>query len=44
MYQRRFNNRKVPLPLIKTYIYTLLIGLDYLYKVCRVVHIGRVYL
>ncbi|KMK60538.1 protein kinase, putative [Aspergillus fumigatus Z5] len=38
MYQRRFNDRKMPLPLIKTYIRALLTGLDYLHKVCRTVH------
>ncbi|KAH3274350.1 hypothetical protein KXV19_007347 [Aspergillus fumigatus] len=30
--------RKIPLPLIKTYIRALLTGLDYLHKVCRTVH------
>lgn len=44
MYQRRFNNRKVPLPLIKTYIRALLTGLNYLHKVCRAVHTGKVHL
>ncbi|KAF4227638.1 hypothetical protein CNMCM6805_002775 [Aspergillus fumigatiaffinis] len=38
MYQRRFDDRKMPLPLIKTYIRALLTGLDYLHKVCRTVH------
>ncbi|KAJ5667820.1 protein kinase domain protein [Penicillium maclennaniae] len=32
MYQRRFDDRKMPLPLIKTYIRALLTGLDYLHK------------
>lgn len=42
MYQRRFDDRKMPLPLIKTsYIRALLMGLDYLHKVCRTVHTGR---
>ncbi|OBT44936.1 hypothetical protein VE00_04746 [Pseudogymnoascus sp. WSF 3629] len=38
MYQRRFDDRKMPLPLIKTYIRALLTGLDYLHKECRTVH------
>ncbi|KAL4894840.1 kinase-like domain-containing protein [Aspergillus ambiguus] len=38
MYQRRFDDRKMPLPLVKTYIRTLLTGLDYLHKECRIVH------
>lgn len=41
MYQRRFNYRKMPLPLVKTYIRTLLTGLDYLHKECRIVHTGK---
>lgn len=41
MYQRRFDDRKMPLPLIKTYIRALLTRLDYLHKVCRTVHTGR---
>jgi serine/threonine protein kinase len=40
VYQRRFDDRKMPLPLIKTYIRALLTGLDYLHKVCRTVHTG----
>lgn len=44
IYQRCFDDRKVLLPLIKTYIHALLTGLDYLHKVCRAVHTGRVYL
>ncbi|KAJ9212960.1 hypothetical protein DTO166G4_5464 [Paecilomyces variotii] len=38
MYQRRFHDRKMPLPLIKTYIRGLLTGLEYLHKKCRIVH------
>ncbi|KAJ5239770.1 hypothetical protein N7468_004389 [Penicillium chermesinum] len=38
MYQRRFDDSKMPLPLIKTYIRALLTGLDYLHKECRTVH------
>lgn len=41
MYQRRFNDGKMPLPLVKTYIRVLLTGLDYLHKECRIVHTGR---
>ncbi|GLB08725.1 hypothetical protein AtubIFM57258_004629 [Aspergillus tubingensis] len=38
MYQQRFDHRKMPLPLVKTYIRALLTGLDYLHKECRTVH------
>ncbi|KAJ5551079.1 hypothetical protein N7461_005777 [Penicillium sp. DV-2018c] len=38
MYQGRFDGKKMPLPLIKTYIRFLLMGLDYLHKDCRTVH------
>ncbi|KAJ9303084.1 hypothetical protein DTO271G3_458 [Paecilomyces variotii] len=38
MYQRRFRDRKMPLPLIKTYIRGLLTGLEYLHEKCRMVH------
>lgn len=41
MYQRRFGGRKMPLPLVKTYIRALLTGLDYLHKKCRIVHTGK---
>lgn len=41
MYQRHFNNRMMPLPLIKAYIRALLMGLDYLHKGCRTVHTGK---
>jgi serine/threonine protein kinase len=41
MYQRRFDDRKMPLPLIKTYIRALLTGLDYLHNECRTVHTGK---
>lgn len=40
MYQRRFEDRKMPLALIKMYIRALLTGLDYLHQECRVVHTG----
>ncbi|PYH82428.1 kinase-like protein [Aspergillus uvarum CBS 121591] len=38
MYQPRFADGRMLLPLIKTYIRTLLTGLDYLHQECRVVH------
>ncbi|KAJ5156310.1 hypothetical protein N7492_009113 [Penicillium capsulatum] len=38
MYQRRFDDGKMPLPLVKTYICAFLTGLDYLHRECRVVH------
>ncbi|KAL4757536.1 putative protein kinase [Aspergillus foveolatus] len=41
MYQRRFDNGKMPLPLIKTYIRALLTSLEYLHKECRIVHTGN---
>lgn len=41
MYQRRFDDGKMPLPLAKTYIRALLTGLDYLHKECRIVHTGK---
>ncbi|KAI3005997.1 hypothetical protein CBS147346_4024 [Aspergillus niger] len=40
MYLRRFDEKQMPLPLIKTYIRALLTGLDYLHKNCRTVHTG----
>lgn len=41
IYQRRFDDRKIPLPLIKTYIRALLTGLNYLHEECRIVHTGK---
>ena len=41
MYQRRFDDRKMPLPLLKTYIRALLTGLDYLHKECRLAYTGK---
>ena len=41
LYQRRFNDGLIPLPLVKTYILFLLAGLDYLHSSCRVVHTGN---
>lgn len=39
--QRRFVDRKLPLPIAKAYIYFLLVGLDYLHSECKVVHTGE---
>lgn len=39
--QRRFVDRKLPLPIAKAYIYFLLVGLDYLHSECKVVHGGE---
>ncbi|KAK1147987.1 hypothetical protein N8T08_000503 [Aspergillus melleus] len=36
--QRRFVDRKLPLPIAKAYIYFLLVGLDYLHSECKIVH------
>ena len=41
MYQRRFNDRKLPLRLTKVYVRALLAGLEYIHKECRVVHTGK---
>ncbi|PLN77917.1 kinase-like domain-containing protein [Aspergillus taichungensis] len=38
IFQRRFVDRMVPLPIAKAYIYFLLVGLDYLHSECQVVH------
>ncbi|KKZ65630.1 hypothetical protein EMCG_08537 [[Emmonsia] crescens] len=38
LFQRRFKNGTIPLPLVKTYILLLLAGLDYLHTECKVVH------
>ncbi|PKX96865.1 uncharacterized protein P174DRAFT_457614 [Aspergillus novofumigatus IBT 16806] len=40
-YQLCFDDRKMPLPLIKAYIHVLLTGLNYLHKECRIVHTGK---
>ena len=40
-YQRRFDNRMMPLPIVKTYIRALLTGLDYLHMKCKTVHTGK---
>jgi serine/threonine protein kinase len=41
IYQRRFGNKRTPLPITKTYIRALLTGLEYLHRECRVVHTGK---
>lgn len=41
MFQRRFVDRKIPLPIAKAYIYFCLVGLDYLHSECKVVHSGK---
>jgi serine/threonine protein kinase len=41
LFQRRFIDQKLPLPIVKTYLLMLLAGLDYLHSECRVVHTGR---
>ncbi|GKZ26310.1 hypothetical protein AbraIFM66951_002258 [Aspergillus brasiliensis] len=38
LFQRRFKNASIPLPLVKGYVRFLLIGLDYLHTACNVVH------
>ncbi|THC89084.1 hypothetical protein EYZ11_011473 [Aspergillus tanneri] len=38
LFQRRFKDGRIPLPIIKTYIRFLLAGLDYLHTGCKVVH------
>ncbi|GKZ40087.1 hypothetical protein AbraIFM66950_002279, partial [Aspergillus brasiliensis] len=40
LFQRRFKNASIPLPLVKGYVRFLLIGLDYLHTACNVVHTG----
>ena len=43
LFQRRFKDGTIPLPIVKTYIRFLLAGLDYLHTGCRVVHTGVCY-
>ncbi|KAL4876551.1 protein kinase [Aspergillus karnatakaensis] len=38
LFQERFNDRQVPLPILKAHITILLWGLDYLHSECHVVH------
>ncbi|KAJ5720561.1 uncharacterized protein N7483_008495 [Penicillium malachiteum] len=41
LFQDRFVDREIPLPLAKAYIYSILNGLDYLHSECEVVHAER---
>ncbi|KAM5433522.1 hypothetical protein MferCBS31731_007028 [Microsporum ferrugineum] len=38
IFQKRFVDRQVPLPIAKAYIYFLLVSLDYLHSECKIVH------
>ncbi|EZF32962.1 CMGC/SRPK protein kinase [Trichophyton interdigitale MR816] len=38
IFQKRFISRQIPLPIAKTYIFFLLVGLDYLHSECKIVH------
>ncbi|KAI9930333.1 hypothetical protein MW887_011085 [Aspergillus wentii] len=38
LFKKRFRNGVIPLPLVKTYVYFLLVALDYLHAGCGVVH------
>ncbi|EFE30401.1 uncharacterized protein ARB_02773 [Trichophyton benhamiae CBS 112371] len=40
IFQKRFISRQIPLPIAKTYIFFLLVGLDYLHSECKIVHTG----
>lgn len=40
LFQKRFKNGTIPLPIVKTYIRVLLVGLDYLHSTCKVAHTG----
>lgn len=40
LFQRRFKDGIIPLPIVKTYIRVLLTGLDYLHRSCSIVHTG----
>jgi serine/threonine protein kinase len=42
IFQRRFVDGRLPLPIAKAYIYFFLVGLDYLHSECKVVHTGKV--
>lgn len=44
MFARRFENRRISLPIAKAYIHMLLLGLQYLHAECKVIHTGKVYL
>ncbi|OAL69972.1 hypothetical protein A7D00_6011 [Trichophyton violaceum] len=40
IFRKRFISRQIPLPIAKTYIFFLLVGLDYLHSECKIVHTG----
>ena len=41
IFQKRFVNQRLPLPMAKAYICILLAGLEYLQAECKVVHTGQ---
>lgn len=41
LFKQRFVNERIPLSLIKVYIFFFLMALDYLHRVCKVVHTGN---
>ncbi|KAM5488548.1 hypothetical protein McanCB56680_000431 [Microsporum canis] len=41
LYQKRFKDGRIPLPLVKTYVRLFLTGLDYLHSECKIVHTGE---
>ena len=41
VFQKRFENRRMPLPLAKAYIHLLLLGLQYMHAECRLIHTGK---
>ncbi|CAG8027706.1 unnamed protein product [Penicillium nalgiovense] len=41
VFQQRFENGRMPLPVAKAYIGLLLLGLQYLHAECRLVHTGK---
>lgn len=41
VFQKRFENRRMPLPVAKAYIHLLLLGLQYLHAECRLIHTGK---
>jgi hypothetical protein len=41
MFQQRWPNRRMPLPVAKAYILLLLLGIDYLHAECKLIHTGN---
>lgn len=41
VFQKRFENRRMPLGVAKAYIHLLLLGLQYLHAECRLIHTGK---